>query len=118
MEITWDRIQALSARFIKSKDLEVERFFNTYMVKNAEGWHHVQAYPAMRSPWCLTCDCQDFLFNSHLNGGFCKHLMAVLKYRETEHLAAVSEGWPPEAGRDHLPLSYDPELERKIKELY
>ena len=114
MEITWDRIQALSARLTKSRELEVERFFNTYMVKNAEGWHHVQAYEV----WCLTCDCQDFLFNSHLNGGFCKHLMAVLKYRETEHLAAVSEGWPPEAKLDHPDLGCDPELERKIKELY
>ena len=135
MEMTWDRIKAVGKRLADSKDLDIamETDGKLYVVftrdekqsvitKDVKGrTHRVTA----KGLWELVCDCPDFLYNDHLNGGFCKHIMAVLEYRghtpvlvktlADQQVGYAHVGAVLEASRAS---NKDPELERKIKELY
>jgi len=131
MEITWDRIQALGERLDKSRDLEVAMVMGSdHYVVFTPGPEGTVAYGRThnvitKGPWDLECDCPDFEFNGHLNGGFCKHVMGVLAYRG-QHPVIVrttpdrrDEVPPSWKEGDPPPPIFDPDdLEAKIEELY
>ena len=119
MEITWDRIQALGKRLVDSRELEVvmDMGGKDYLVftpgvqlgksttKDQPGrTHRVTA----KGPWDLACDCPDYLYNDHLNAGFCKHKMAVMEYR----------GQHPVIVQTLADTAKDEDLETLIAELY
>jgi len=121
MEITWDRIQALGQRLVKSRELEVAMAVDgdVYVVftpGDGDMQERRTHTLKVKGPWDLECECPDYQYNDHLNGGFCKHVMAVLEYRG-QHPVIVKTLADEGAAEAYL-IGCNDAHEREINELW
>jgi hypothetical protein len=94
------RLKALRDRLDKAEELVME--YKVHSVVNMPGHYVVEGEKGTLYIVNESCLCPDFLYHGgELVDGYCKHKLAALLYEE--------EVKGP---------NYDPELERKIQELY
>ena len=70
-----------------------------------------------------SCNCPDATYRTELLKGNCKHRLAALLYTEQSAMVKTPQATKPEpaqadTGTQAAPSATDPELERKIIELY
>ncbi len=113
MELTLERIEALSQRYdaagalagvVDGPFLTGERSCEYVVPSSGRGKWVITGHPGP-----LACSCPDYRTRQHLHGGHCKHVLAVMLV--TRAVAEVS-------GKVAQEYAKDPELERKIAELF